>query len=112
MSLLEQDLQKYRNITITFIEKYKKDLVSIFLQHSREASDEDKIGVLGINLLDFDKTNKCDVAYLPIRVLGENTRNQIQEKIKENDIHIIYFLMLTPFEEKIIECDIRYLMNQ
>ncbi len=106
----EQDLQKYRNITITFINQHKKELVSIFLQHSKEASDEDRIGVLGINLLDFNETGKIDVAYLPVRVLGDDTRNRILERIKENDIHVIYFLMLTPLEEQIIELDIRDLM--
>lgn len=108
----EQDLQKYRNITITFINQHKQDLVSIFLQHSREASDEDRIGVLGINLLGFDETGKLDVAYLPIRILSEDTRNAILERIKENDIHIIYFLMMTPLEEQIIELDIRNLMDK
>ena len=109
---LESDiqLQKYRNITITFINQYKKDLIGIFLQHSREASDEDRIGVLGINLLDFDETSKVDVAYLPLRVLGDDTRNRVLERLKENDNHIIYFLMLSPLEEQIIELDIRDLM--
>jgi hypothetical protein len=106
----EPDFQKYRNITITFINQHKKDLVSIFLQHSREASDEDRIGVLGINLLGFDETTKVDVAYLPVRVLSDESRNSVLERIKENDIHIIYFLMITPLEEQIIELDIRYLM--
>ena len=106
----EQDLQKYRNITITFINQHKQNLVSIFLQHSREASDEDRIGVLGINLLGFDETGKIDVAYLPVRVLGDDTRNRILERIKENDIHVIYFLMITPLEEQIMELDIRDLM--
>ena len=106
----EQDLQKYRNITITFINQHKKDIASIFLQHSREASDEDRVGVLGINLLGFDETGKLDIAYLPMRVLGDDTRNRILERIKENDNHIIYFLMLTPLEEQIIELDIRDLI--
>lgn len=104
------NLQKYRNITITFINQHKQDLVSIFLQHSREASDEDRVGVVGINLLGFDETGKVDVAYLPIRVLGDETRERILARIKENDNHIIYFLMLTPIEEQIIELDIRDLM--
>ncbi len=106
----EQDLQKYRNITITFINQHKNDLVSIFLRHSREASEEDRVGVLGINLLGFDETGKIDIAYLPVRVLGDEPRKRILERIKENDIHIIYFLMLSPLEEQIIELDIRDLM--
>lgn len=108
---LPPDIQKYRNITITFINQYKKDLVSIFLQHSREASDEDRIGVLGINLLGFDISGKLDVAYLPVRVLGDETQTSILDRIKENDNHIIYFLMITPLEEQIMELDIRDLMS-
>jgi hypothetical protein len=106
---VEPDIQKYRNLTITFINQHKKDLVSIFLQHSRESSDEDRVGVLGINLLDFDETSKIDVAYLPVRILGDTTRERVIERIKENDIHVIYFLMLSPLEEQIIELDIREL---
>ncbi len=106
----EEILQKYCNLTIGFINQNKKNLITIFLQHSREASNEDRIGVLGINFLEFDKTSKVDVAYLPIRVLEESTRTQILERINTNDKHIIYFLMITPVEDKIIEIDIRDLM--
>ena len=51
-----------------------------------------------------------DVAYLPVRVLDEDIRNMVLERIKENDNHIIYFLMITPHEEQILELDIRSLM--
>lgn len=103
-------VQKYRNLTMAFINQHKKDLVKIFLQHSREASDDDRIGVLGINLLGFDENGKVDVAYLPVRVLDENTREQIITMINKNGNQIIYFLMITPLEDKIMEVDIRDLM--
>jgi hypothetical protein len=103
-------IQKYRNLTIGFINQNKQNLITIFLQHSREASDEDRIGVLGINFLDFDKTSKVDVAYLPVRILEEDTRTQILERINVNGNQVIYFLMITPVEDKILEIDIRDLM--
>jgi hypothetical protein len=105
------ELNKYRNITLLFINQNKKNLVSIFLQHNREAEDDDKIGVLGINLIDFDNTSKIDVAYLPVGILESNLATTIRDRIKDNDKHIIYFLMLSPLEEQIIEIDIRTLME-
>lgn len=110
LSETDMQIQKYRNITITFINQYKKDLVSIFLQHSRDADDEDRVGVVGINLLGFDETSKVDVAYLPVRILADETRTRVLERIKENDVNVIYFLMITPLEEQIIELDIRDLI--
>lgn len=103
-------VQKYCNLTIGFINQNKKNLIAIFLQHSREASDEDRIGVLGINFLEFDKTSKVDVAYLPVRILEEAIREQVLSRINENNKEIIYFLMITPVEDKILEIDIRDLM--
>ena len=87
LSETDMQIQKYRNITITFIKQYKKDLVSIFLQHSRDADDEDRVGVVGINLLGFDETSKVDVAYLPVRILADETRTRVLERIKENDVN-------------------------
>lgn len=107
----DKHIGKYRNLAMAFINQHKQDLVSIFLQHSREANDDDRIGVLGINLIDFDATGKVDVAYLPVRVLEPPIAQRIQERIKENEVHIIYFLMITPYEEQILEVDIRTLMN-
>jgi hypothetical protein len=100
---------KYRNLAVAFINQHKKDLASIFLQHSREAIDEDRIGVLGINLVNFDSTGKVDVAYLPVRILEPILAQQIHDRIKENEIQIIYFLMSTLFEDQLVEIDIRTL---
>jgi hypothetical protein len=105
----EQLVIKYRNLAVAFINQYKKDLAGIFLQHSREATDEDRIGVLGINLVNFNETGKIDVAYLPVRILETDLQSQIHSRIKENEIHIIYFLMSTPYEDQLIEIDIRSL---
>jgi hypothetical protein len=101
----------YRNIILSFINNNKTDLVKIFLQHSRTAEEEDKIAVLGINLLDFETTRNVDVAYLPVRTLEPIIAEKITARIKENNINIIYFLMITPLEEQIIEIDIRSLIE-
>jgi hypothetical protein len=111
IAISDKLITKYRNLTMAFINQHKKDLVSIFLKHSREASDEDRIGVLGINLIDFDTTGKIDIAYLPVRILEAPVAHRIHERINENEIHIIYFLMITPYEEQILELDIRSLMD-
>lgn len=106
----DKKIMKYRNLALAFINQHKSDLVKIFLQHSRDAIDADKIGVLGINLFSFDETGKIDVAYLPVHMLEPPITERITERIKENDIHIIYFLLITPMEEQILEIDIRGLM--
>ena len=104
---------QYRNTAITFIGNNKKDLASIYLQHSNatDVPDEDRCGVLGINLVEIEDKNNVDVAFIPIKILHIELVNQINERKKENDENIIYFLLLTPVEEKILEIDIRTLMS-
>jgi hypothetical protein len=104
---------QYRNTAITFIGNNKKDLASIYLQHSNatDVPDEDRCGVLGINLVEIEEKNNVDVAFIPIKILHIELVNQISERKKENDENIIYFLLLTPVEEKILEIDIRTLMS-
>jgi hypothetical protein len=104
---------QYRNTAITFIGNNKKELASIYLQHSNatDVPDEDRCGVLGINLVEIEEKNNVDVAFIPTKLLHIELVNQINERKKENDENIIYFLLLTPVEEKILEIDIRTLMS-
>jgi len=104
---------QYRNTAITFIGNNKKELASIYLQHinSPDIPDEDRCGVLGINLVEIEEKNNVDVAFIPTKLLHIELVNQINERKKENDENIIYFLLLTPVEEKILEIDIRTLMS-
>lgn len=104
---------QYRNTAITFIGNNKKELASIYLQHinSPDIPDEERSGVLGINLLEIETKNNIDVAFIPAKILLPDVINQINERKKENNEHIIYFLLITPVEEKILEVDIRTLMQ-
>ena len=102
----------YRNVALSFINAHKKDLVSIYLQHIKNAPEEDKLGVLGINMVDMEERQNIDVAFLPMRILHTELVNNILERQKENNENIIYFLMINPIEEKLIEIDIRTLMSE
>jgi hypothetical protein len=102
----------YRNVALSFINAHKKDLVSIYLQHIKNAPEEDKLGVLGINMVDMEERQNIDVAFLPMKILHIELVNNILERQKENNENIIYFLMINPIEEKLIEIDIRTLMSE
>jgi hypothetical protein len=104
---------QYRNTAITFIGNNKKDLASIYLQHinSPDIPEEDSSGVLGINLVEIETKNNVDVAFIPTKLLHIELVNQINARKKENNENIIYFLLLTPVEEKILEIDIRTLTS-
>ena len=75
---------QYRNTAITFIGNNKKDLASIYLQHSNstDVPDEDRCGVLGINLVEIEDKNNVDVAFIPTKLLHIELVNQINERKK------------------------------
>ena len=102
--MTEQQIELYRGTAIRFIEKNAKDLSQIYLTH-RKTED----GVLGINLTDIDTTNNIDVAYLPLNILPAELDKIINDLKDINSENIIYFLLITPYEEKIVELDIRTL---
>ena len=105
-----EQIEYYRRLVLTFIEKNKHDLLKIYLQHKETASDEDKLAVLGVQLFFEDEPiPKIDVAYLPLQILSQELINIVNERIQVNNEHIIYFLMITPCEQQILELDIRTL---
>ena len=107
-------LTHYRNVALSFINANKKDLASIYLQHTKstnQESEEDRNGVLGINMVEMEERKNIDVAFLPMKILPLELANTILERQKVNNEHIIYFLMISPIEEKLIEIDIRTLMS-
>jgi len=106
--LMEQIIH-YRNVALTFINKNKQELVQIYLQHIKTAPVEDRDGVLGINLNEIIEKNNIDVAFIPARILPIELVNKILARQKENNENIIYFLLITPLEEQILEVDIRSL---
>lgn len=102
--MTEQQIELYRGTAIRFIEKNAKDLSQIYLTHRKTEE-----GVLGINLTDIETNQKIDVAYIPLNILPEELAKSINDLKEINSENIIYFLLITPFEEKIIELDIRTL---
>ena len=104
--MVEKDVNFYRNIAMKFIETNKTDLVKIYLQHSRTVPDEDKNAVLAFNMCEMDN-NKLDVAFIPTRLLPIDMAEKVLDRQKENNENIIYFLLISPLEEQIMEIDIR-----
>ena len=99
------DEQKYRLLSLKFIETNRVDLIRIYSQHY--ATDGD--GILAINFLEFELKNKIDVSYIPITILALDIIENIKLRKEVNNENIIYLFLQTPFEEQIIEIDIRTL---
>ena len=75
----------------------------IYLQHSKTDGD----GVLAINLNEVEDKSNVDVSYIPFTVLPIDLISKVNERKLENNENVIYFLLITPYEEKLIEIDIR-----
>jgi len=100
-------IEKYRSIIIQFINKNKNDLINIYMNHL----SQDGYGVLIINIIDIETKQNIDVGYIPLDMLSLELCEKVNERKLQNDNeNIIYFLTITPVEEKIIEIDIRNLM--
>ena len=99
----DEDINKYRQMALQFINYNKQNLISIYLKHSN--------GILIINFNEFDKTNKIDVSFISIKLLSDELLAEINKCKENNNENIIYFLLITPYEDKIIEIDIRTLVE-
>jgi hypothetical protein len=103
-------LLTYRNMIVSFINTNKADLLKIYMQHRNNAQDDlEKTAILGIQLIIDDKPT-IDIAYLPVHILETEISKKIYEQMAKNNEHIIYFLMITPCEEQILEIDVRDLL--
>ena len=101
------DEQKYRSLSIKFIEKNRIDLIRIYSQHYKSEGD----GILAINFTEIESKNNVDVSYIPMNILAIDIVENIKLRKEVNNENIIYFFLQTPVEEKIIEIDIRSLMT-
>ena len=101
----QEIIDKYRNVSLRFIETNKNNLINIYLQHSKEDSE----GVLVINISDFESNNKVEVSFVPLDILTKQFADKISERKLHNDSNIIYLFLITPVEEQIVEIDIRTL---
>ena len=99
------DEQKYRLISLKFIETNRIELIRIYSQHY--ATDGD--GILAINFTEIELKNNVDVSYIPMDILALDIIENIKSRKEVNNENIIYFFLQTPVEEKIIEIDIRSL---
>jgi len=107
----EEDIHKYRQISLKFIELNKSNLINIYLKHLNGTEENEGEGVLFINLNEYETTQKIDVSFVVLNILSDELIKKIDECKEKNDEHIIYFILITPYEEKIIEIDSRTLTN-
>jgi hypothetical protein len=107
----EEDINKYRQISLKFIELNKSNLINIYLKHLNGTEENEGEGVLFINLNEYEKNKKIDVSFVVLNILSDELIKNLDECKKKNDEHIIYFILITPYEEKIIEIDSRTLKD-
>jgi len=100
-------IQKYRLISLKFIETNRNNLIKIYLEHSKT----DGYGIMVINFSEVELKSNANVSYIPMEILDSDIVEKINERKQNNDDNIIYFFLITPVEEKIIEIDIRSLIN-
>ena len=105
----EEDIHKYRQISLKFIELNKSNLINIYLKHLNGTEENEGEGVLFINLNEYEKNQKIDVSFVVLNILSDELIKKIDECKEKNDEYIIYFILITPYEEKIIEIDSRTL---
>ena len=107
----EEDINKYRQISLKFIELNKSNLINIYLKHLNGTEENEGEGVLFINLNEYEKNKKIDVSFVVLNILSDGLIKKLDECKEKNDEYIIYFILITPYEEKIIEIDSRTLKD-
>ena len=104
------NITKYRQMALKFIEINKQNLVGIYLKHSKGTEENEGNGILVISL---NETNNINVSFLPFTFMNIELCNEIY-KLKEtnnNNENIIYCQLDTPYEHNLIEIDIRTLIT-
>tara|TARA_B110000305_G_C19056529_1_gene455098 strand:- start:255 stop:584 length:330 start_codon:yes stop_codon:yes gene_type:complete len=107
----EVDILKYREMTVQFINTNKENLVSIYTKHSKGNEENEGEGILLINFNEYEKTKNIDVSFIALKLLSDELINEINKYKANNNENIIYFLVMTPYEDKIIEIDIKQLIS-
>ena len=107
----EVDILKYREMTVQFINTNKDNLVSIYTKHSKGNEENEGEGILLINFNEYEKTKNIDVSFIALKLLSDELINEINKYKANNNENIIYFLVMTPYEDKIIEIDIKQLIS-
>ena len=105
-----EQADKFISLALKFIETNKKGLIEIYLKHSRGTGENEGEGMLVINLREVDLKQNVEVSFLPYKFAPEELVKQIADlKLKNND-YIIYLMLITPFEQQLIEVDVRTLL--
>lgn len=108
---IESNKIQYRNLALTFINNNKNNLIKIYTQNFTNSLEDEKDAILLIDLSKIhEQQNNINVAYLPVKYLEAEIALKIEDRKKENNDNIIYFLLVTPLEQQIIEIDIRSLL--
>ena len=102
------NINKYRQMALKFIEANKQNLVSIYLKHSKGTEENEGDGILLINL---NETNNINVSFLPFTFMNIELCNEIYKLKETNNENIIYCQLDTPYEHNLIEIDIRTLIS-
>ena len=106
----QSEPDRFISLALKFIETNKKGLIEIYLKHSRGTGENEGEGMLVINLREVDFKQNVEVSFLPYKFAPEELVKQIAElKLKNND-YIIYLMLITPFEQQLIEVDVRTLL--
>ena len=103
----DSQIEKYRTIAVNFINNNKNNLIRIYMQHFTTDGE----GILLIDLFEIETKKNVDVSFVKIEILDNDLLEKINERKTQNDNNIIYLLLVTPVEEKIIEIDIRTLSS-
>ena len=106
MDIDMDNITKYRQIALKFIEVNKQNLVSIYLHHSNGTEENEGPGILVITI---NEINNINVSFLPFTFMNNELYNQIYKLQETNNENIIYCKLDTPYEHNIIEIDIRTL---
>lgn len=108
MKIDMDNITKYQQIALKFIEVNKQNLVSIYLHHSNGTEENEGHGILVITL---NETNNINVSFLPFTFMNIELCNQIYKLQETNNENIIYCKLDTPYDNNILEIDIRTLIK-
>lgn len=101
------DQQQYRQLMLNFIDKNKQEIAKIYQIHA----EQDGSGIIVLDYIEQDDKYNINVIFVKRDVLPNEILSKVNDRSKENNSHIIYIYMITPFEEQLIELDFRDLIH-
>jgi len=101
------DKTYFRQLILNFIDKNKQEIAKIYQTHAEQNGS----GIIVLDYLEEDNKANINVIFVKRDSLPDEILTQVNERSKENNSHIIYMYMITPFEEQLIEVDFRDLIH-